>query len=239
MAIKVLIVEDHPIVRDGLRQLLSLEHDFEIGEAGGQAAAVLEAARIQPDVILFDWIGEGQHAFDAIRRLKECAADARILVMAPSKDDRTLLAAIKAGASGLLVHTDPEKIVPTIRAVRQASGFLIPSSVATTHRTGGARPVGTSPIEIGSLIVRREGFKGGRPCIAGTGITVMRVAGWYKLGWSPEEIAANWGYIDLAQVHAAIAYYHANREAIDEELVAEQVAYESAAAEAKAAAMRV
>jgi uncharacterized protein (DUF433 family) len=76
-------------------------------------------------------------------------------------------------------------------------------------------------IEVGSLIERRPGVRSGRPCLAGTGVTVHRVVGWYKLGMSPEEIVDNYGHISLAQVHAALAYYHANREQIDADLAAE------------------
>lgn len=69
--------------------------------------------------------------------------------------------------------------------------------------------------DIGSLIERRTGFRGGRPVVAGTSVSVQRIAGWYKLGLSPEEIAENFGHLSLAQVHAALAYYHSNREEID------------------------
>jgi uncharacterized protein (DUF433 family) len=69
--------------------------------------------------------------------------------------------------------------------------------------------------DIGSLIERRSGFRGGRPVVAGTGVSVQRIAGWYKLGLSPEEIVDNFGHLSLAQVHAALAYYHSNREEID------------------------
>ena len=87
-------------------------------------------------------------------------------------------------------------------------------------------------INIGTLIHQSPDFKGGKPCIAGTGITVMRVAGWHKLGMTPEEIATNWGYIKLAKVHAALAYYYANKGMIDHELADEAAAYEAGAAAA-------
>lgn len=90
-------------------------------------------------------------------------------------------------------------------------------------------------IDIGTLIRESPDFKGGKPCIAGTGITVMRIAGWYNLGRSPEEIAANWGYINLAQVHAALAYYFANKSAIDAALDEEDASYLAGAAAAKQA----
>ena len=62
----------------------------------------------------------------------------------------------------------------------------------------------------------------GRPRIAGTGVSVRRIAGWYKLGMAPEEIADNYGHNSVAQVHAALAYYLANQEAMDAEMAAEE-----------------
>jgi uncharacterized protein (DUF433 family) len=67
----------------------------------------------------------------------------------------------------------------------------------------------TSAVEIGTLIDRDPAIRAGRPKIAGTGVTVMRVAAWYKMGLSPEEIATQYGHLAPAQVHAALAYYHA------------------------------
>ena len=77
-------------------------------------------------------------------------------------------------------------------------------------------------VEIGTLIDRDLTVRGGRPKIAGTGVTVMRVAGWYKRGFTPEEIAAQYGHLSLAQVHAALAYYHANAEEIEADLANEE-----------------
>jgi len=77
-------------------------------------------------------------------------------------------------------------------------------------------------VEVGTLIVRTPEVRGGRPRIAGTGVTVRRIVGWYKLGLSPEEIADRIGYLSLAQVHAALAYYHANREEIEADIAAEE-----------------
>jgi uncharacterized protein (DUF433 family) len=76
--------------------------------------------------------------------------------------------------------------------------------------------------DIGSLITESPGICGGRPRIAGTGISVRRIVGWYKLGWSPEEIADRIGHISLAHVHAALTYYHANQGAIEADMAAEE-----------------
>jgi uncharacterized protein (DUF433 family) len=75
--------------------------------------------------------------------------------------------------------------------------------------------------EIGSLISRRPEIRGGRPCIAGTGFSVRRVAQWHNMGLIPEEIVRKFGHLSLAQVHAALAYYHANQAEIDADLESE------------------
>ena len=80
----------------------------------------------------------------------------------------------------------------------------------------------TSAVEIGSLIDRDPAIRAGRPKIAGTGVTVMRIAGWYKMGLSPEEIATQYGHLSLAQVHAALAYYHGNPDEIEADLAEEE-----------------
>ena len=77
-------------------------------------------------------------------------------------------------------------------------------------------------IEIGSLISRRPEIRGGRPCIAGTGVSVRRIALWHGMGLIPEEIVRNFGHLSLAQVHAALAYYFANKAEIDADLEAEE-----------------
>lgn len=81
--------------------------------------------------------------------------------------------------------------------------------------------------DIGALIVRSPEVRGGRPRIAGTGVTVRRVVGWYKLGLSPEDIVNELGHLTLAQVYAALAYYHANPEEIEADLAAEEVEAEA------------
>ena len=80
--------------------------------------------------------------------------------------------------------------------------------------------------DIGTLITQTPEICGGRPRIAGTGISVMRVAGWYKLGCTPEEIARRIGHLSLAQVHAALTFYHANRSAIEAEIATEEAEYD-------------
>jgi uncharacterized protein (DUF433 family) len=76
-------------------------------------------------------------------------------------------------------------------------------------------------VDIGTLIVCTPEIRNGQPRLAGTGVTVRRIVGWYKLGLSPEEIAEEYGHLSLAQVHAALAYYHSNQEEIEALIAAE------------------
>ena len=84
-------------------------------------------------------------------------------------------------------------------------------------------------VDIGTLIASSPEIRDGRPRIAGTGVTVQRVVGWYKLGLTPEEIADEIGHLSLAQVYAALAYYHANQDECEAAIAAD--AQEAAALE--------
>lgn len=75
---------------------------------------------------------------------------------------------------------------------------------------------------IGKLITRSPKIRGGRPRIAGTGVSVRRIVGWYQLGLEPEEIARRVGHLTIAHVYAALAYYHSNREEIDADIRQEE-----------------
>lgn len=80
--------------------------------------------------------------------------------------------------------------------------------------------------DIGELIVRRPDIREGRPILAGTGVSVHSVAVRYKRGLTPEQIAASYGHLSLAQVYAALAYYHANRQEIEADLADEDQLYD-------------
>jgi uncharacterized protein (DUF433 family) len=80
----------------------------------------------------------------------------------------------------------------------------------------------TVTTDIGTLVTSTPDVRGGRPRIAGTGVTVQRIVGWYKLGLTPEQIADEFGHLSLAQVCAALAYYHANRDEIEAAIATEE-----------------
>jgi uncharacterized protein (DUF433 family) len=90
-----------------------------------------------------------------------------------------------------------------------------------------------APVELGTLIISTPGVHGGRPCLAGTRIPVLTVAAHYRTGESAEQIAEHLPHAPLSHIHAAIAYYLANRERVDAELADEEALYERLAAESR------
>jgi uncharacterized protein (DUF433 family) len=84
----------------------------------------------------------------------------------------------------------------------------------------------TTTVDIGTLIVATPNIRSGRPRIAGTGVTVQRIARDYKMGLSPDEIARDLPHLTLAQIYAALAYYHANQAAIEEDIDRDDARYE-------------
>lgn len=91
----------------------------------------------------------------------------------------------------------------------------------------------TAPVDIGQFIYSRPDFRGGRPCVAGTGMSVRAVAAYYKSGMAPDEIADNFPDIPRSHIFAALAYYFADQEPIDADLAAEEALYDQLVAEAE------
>lgn len=89
----------------------------------------------------------------------------------------------------------------------------------------------TNITNIGTLIVRDPEIRGGRPRLAGTGVTVRSIVIWYQQGSTPEQIVDQFGHLTLAQVYAALAYYHANRDEIDADLAEEDRFFDALTAE--------
>src|SRR5690242_7503534 len=118
--IRVLIVDDHEIVREGLQILLGEESDFEVvGTAGDGAAAVALAATKQPDVILMDLVMPGLDGIESTRRILGSNPEARVLVLTTFADDQRVREAIQAGAIGYLLK-DVLK-ADLVRALRDAA----------------------------------------------------------------------------------------------------------------------
>ena len=132
MSIRVLIADDHAVVRQGLRTFLELQDDIEVVEdvADGEAA-VAAVEREAPDVVLMDLVMPGVDGVEAIRRIKEGRPQARVLVLSSFLDDERLFPAVRAGAAGyLLKDVEPRELVKAIRTVHGGEALLHPAVAA-------------------------------------------------------------------------------------------------------------
>jgi NarL family two-component system response regulator LiaR len=119
--IRVLLADDHAILRKGIRALLSTEPDVEVvGEAGDGAEALAQAEALQPDVILMDLVMPGMDGIEATRQIVARQPGARVLVLTSFVADDKVFPAIKAGALGyILKDTGPDELVRAIRQVHR------------------------------------------------------------------------------------------------------------------------
>lgn len=120
-SIRILITDDHAIVREGLRTLIGTEPGMEVvGEAADGVEAVQKACNLKPDVILLDMVMPRMNGLEAIHEIKRECPEAHILVLTSFSDDEMVFPAIKAGALGyLLKNTTPERLLRAIRDVHQ------------------------------------------------------------------------------------------------------------------------
>lgn len=127
--IRILIVDDHPVVRDGLRGMFAGRTGFAVvGEAADGRQGVARALATEPDVILMDLRMPGTGGVAAIRELAEQGSPARVLVLTTYDTDRDVLAAIDAGATGYLLKDAPrEELFRAVQAAARGETVLAPS----------------------------------------------------------------------------------------------------------------
>ena len=127
-AIKVLLVDDHQVVRRGLRTFLEVQDDIDVvGEAADGAEGVDRAEELKPDVILMDVKMPGMDGVDALRRLRELDNRARVLVVTSFTEQRTVVPALRAGAAGYVYKdVDPDALAGAIRSVHAGHILLQP-----------------------------------------------------------------------------------------------------------------
>ena len=128
-SIRLLIVDDHKVVRLGLHTLLSRHNGIEvIGEAGTSTAAVEQTARLKPDVVLMDVRLPDGNGFEACRQIRKVQPDTRVLFLTSFADEEIVLESIDAGGDGyLLKEIDEENLVQAIRNVAAGKSILDPA----------------------------------------------------------------------------------------------------------------
>ena len=128
--IRVMIVDDHEIMRDGLREVLQRAGDFEVvGDAGEGAAAVRVAQNLKPDVIIMDVMMPIKNGIDACREITEMLPDTRVLMLTAATEEDAVIEAVAAGATGYLQkYSGKEKLLRTIRDVAEGE-YRIPGDV--------------------------------------------------------------------------------------------------------------
>lgn len=140
--IKVLIVDDQVLVRQGLATLLALEEDIEIvGQAGDGEAAISQAGFLKPDVVLMDMRMPNKTGVEATQEIHKRYPNIKVLVLTTYDEDDLIVGALKAGACGYLLKDSPsEKLATAIRAVNQGyaqlSPTVTPKVVALMHGSG-------------------------------------------------------------------------------------------------------
>ncbi len=126
--IRVLLVDDHAIVRQGLRMFMELQKDMDVvGEAADGASAVNLAAQLHPDVVLLDIAMPQMDGVEATRKILACSPQSRVLILTSFGDDEQIFPAIRAGAQGyLLKDIPPLDLLQAVRATYQGQAQLHP-----------------------------------------------------------------------------------------------------------------
>ncbi|MDI5979153.1 response regulator [Amycolatopsis magusensis] len=153
--IRLLIVDDHPVVRDGLSSMFSRDPECEVvGEAADGAEAVRLAGRLRPDVVLMDLRMPGM---DGVRATRELAGlGTRVLVLTTYDTDSHVLPAIEAGATGYLLKDAPgDELLRAVRATARGEAVLAPSAAALLMnrvRSSAAGPLSPRELEVLQLV---------------------------------------------------------------------------------------
>ena len=126
--IRILVVDDHPVVRDGLAAMLNTQSDFEVvGEASDGEEAVRKVADSDPDVLLLDLEMPGVDGIETLQRLRERKARARAIVFTVFDTDERIVSAMKAGAKGYLLKGAPrDDVFRAVRVVNEGGSLLEP-----------------------------------------------------------------------------------------------------------------
>ncbi|MDX3800787.1 response regulator transcription factor [Streptomyces sp. AK04-3B] len=162
LRVSLLIVDDHPVVRDGLRGMFESAPGFTVlGEASNGVEAVAKAGELDPDVVLMDLRMPGGGGVDAIRELTRGGARAKVLVLTTYDTDSDTLPAIEAGATGYLLKDAPrDELFTAVRAAAQGRTVLSPAvatrlvSAVRAPRSPGEEPLSAREREVLALVAR-------------------------------------------------------------------------------------
>jgi DNA-binding NarL/FixJ family response regulator len=148
--VRVVIVDDHPVVREGLRTFLAVQEGIAVvGEAADGAEALATVRSVAPDVVLLDLVMPGIDGVAAIARLTAESPDTRVLVLTSFPDDDKLLAAVQAGAAGyLLKDVAPAELAEAVRAVARGEAALSSRPAARLLREYAQGGSGGSPVAL-------------------------------------------------------------------------------------------
>ncbi len=145
--VRVLIADDHAVVRQGLRTFLALHDDLEVvGEAGDGEETLRQVQALLPDVVVIDLVMPKVDGIEAIRRIRDVTPSTRVLVLTSFLDDEKLFPAVKAGAAGyLLKDVEPSALADAIRSVARGEALLHPAVAGRVmDELAGRRP---APVE--------------------------------------------------------------------------------------------
>jgi DNA-binding NarL/FixJ family response regulator len=161
MSLRLLIVDDHPLTRDALASLLA-QHGFDVvGQASDGTEAIALAGELEPDVVLLDLSMPGLDGLDALPRLREAAPACEVVVLTADGTEENLLAAIRGGAAGYLLKSEPpERIVEFLRGVGRGeaalSGAIARRLLEQVREGGGVGSAGGVPDSIAAALSARE-----------------------------------------------------------------------------------
>jgi NarL family two-component system response regulator LiaR len=155
---KILIVDDHPLLREALIKAVSTQKDMEVvGEAGNGEEAIRLASELKPDIIVMDIMMPYMDGIEACRQIKKIAPDIAILILTAYDDDNYVIGLLEAGAAGyLLKSASGQDLIEAIRAIRAGESVLHPSIIEKLVKHAILKSVDKEEPRISELLSNRE-----------------------------------------------------------------------------------